>query len=261
MHTQGHTHEHKHESCHKQKIDFNKRNLGAEQTADFVATQLKTGASILDVGSGTGCVAKPLLNKGFNVLAIDGNVNAVAEASENGVETKLIDFLEFSHSEQFDCLLFSRSLHHIHPPQKAIEKSLELLKDGGKIILDDFAIERIETREALFYYGVKSLVLADLEAGESRGPKLENGQIPQDLLADLRSHHEQHGVLRSTEFMPLLKEKFVTLLELDLPYLYRYFQEDISEKQSERLYEWERRLCTANQLNQVGIRFVGVKKS
>ena len=43
--------------------------------------KLSDSASILDVGSGTGCVAKPLLNKGFNVLAIDGNVNAVAEAS------------------------------------------------------------------------------------------------------------------------------------------------------------------------------------
>lgn len=253
---------HTHENCNQhQSVDFRKRNLGAEQTAEFVASQLKHGATILDVGSGTGCVSKPLQQKHFRVHPIDGNEKAVAEAAENGVKTLLVDFLEFSPDEKYDCLLFSRSLHHIHPPEKAIQKAMGLLKPDGLLILDDFAIERIQTREALFYYGVKSIVLADLEAGKSRGPKLENGRIPEDLLADLRAHHEQHGVLRSDQFMPLIRESFTNVYETDLPYLFKYFQEDISEKQSERLYEWENRLCDSNELNKVGIRFVGRKKS
>src|SRR5207247_2535935 len=42
---------------------------------------------------------------------------------------------------QFDAVLFTRSLHHIHPLDEAVRHAADCLANGGRIIVEDFAYE------------------------------------------------------------------------------------------------------------------------
>jgi SAM-dependent methyltransferase len=230
-------------------------HAGITHTVAFVRDCLSTGATILDVGCGDGRVALALRDAGYIVTAIDGNENAIAEARANGLDAQLVVFAEYKADKKFGAILFGRSLHHM-PLDESLEKAKSLVTTGGVIILDEFGAELFDERCASWYYGLKSFLLAaGKEAG--RGPKLPDGAIPDDPVAHWREHHfGKHAISTSVEVIDAVKRQCTIEREQRVPYIYRYFLDDVSEEQGRRLFEWETHMVQQNLLPQIGFQIV-----
>jgi SAM-dependent methyltransferase len=237
-------------------------HVGATETMAFAREHLKPGATILDVGCGHGALAKLLVDNGFKVTAIDRNEEAVEKSKAMGVPSVCADFLQYRSASPFDALLFSRSLHHIHPVEAAVEHALTLLKNDGLLLLDDFGAELMDYKSALWFYGLKSLLACGEKNGKSHGPKLEDGQIPADPVQSWREHHfKNHDVAESGVMLTALEKHFELLHRASVPCLYRYFLDDISAQQGEQLLKWETELCKSGAIATIGLRVVGKKRS
>ena len=237
-------------------------HVGATESVAFVRQHLQPGAAILDVGCGDGTVARLLSDNGFKVTAIDRNEEAIAKAKSLGVAGVCADFLQYRPTSSFDALLFSRSLHHISPIQAAVAHALALLKNDGLLLLEDFGAELMDSKSAIWFYGLKSLLACGADNGQSHGPKLEDGEIPSDPVQSWRKHHfEDHDVIESAVMMPAVEKKFEFVHRASVPYLYRYFLDEISAQQGEQLLKWEEALCKTGAIETIGIRFVGRKNS
>ncbi|MFI5399810.1 MAG: class I SAM-dependent methyltransferase [SAR324 cluster bacterium] len=115
-------------------------------------------ARILDVGCGSGGLAAALGAAGHVVTPIDASAEAVEEARANGIDARQADLAEFA-GGPFDVVLFSFSLHHIAPLESALEKARALLAPGGRVILEEFAIERVDAATAAWFFGTQDVLV------------------------------------------------------------------------------------------------------
>jgi SAM-dependent methyltransferase len=109
----------------------------------FVLSQLaRPPARVLEVGCGEGKLARALDAAGYDVVAIDPEVPAGRIFRRTTIE-------EFDEAGPFDAVVASLSLHHVHDLGSALEKLARLLTDGGPLILNEHAWDRLEpmTRE------------------------------------------------------------------------------------------------------------------
>lgn len=231
-------------------------NFSAQQTADFVLSAVAHDATILDVGCGDGRISALLAAAGLRVHAIDARDDVVKEAVANGVKAECADFLSYSPSTKFDAILFARSLHHISPLGDAVAHTHELLAPNGLLLLDDFAAEAVDMQTAIWFYGLKSLLGTSHEL-HSRGPKLDDGKMPADPLAAWREHlFGRHAVSPSTAYLSAVRGRFTIASEARIPYLFRYFSDDLSESECAALQDWETRLCHWGALRPIGVRVI-----
>ena len=101
-------------------------------TYDFVKRFLPSeGGRILEVGCGAGELAACLFKDGYAVVAIDSDRDSIAAAQRLG---------------QFDAVLFTRSLHHIHPLDESVGRVAKSLAEGGRIIVEDFAYDSVDEK-------------------------------------------------------------------------------------------------------------------
>ena len=233
--------------------------VGARHTVGFIQAYVKPGAHILDVGSGNGILTIKMRQAGYDVTAIDQNSNAVTEAQSLGIETSCISLFDYLANRQFDAILMSRSFHHMQPLLNAATKSKELLKEGGIFILEDFAAELMDEPTALWFFGMRAYLEASGNNQKSRGPKLENGQIPLSALQSWRQHLQAHGVADSQEMRHALESNFNIMKREQVPYRYRYFLEDVNEAQGQAIFEWENRLSKFGAIQTLGLRIIAQK--
>lgn len=109
--------------------------------ADMSATQekflslLSKGASILDLGCGSGRDSLCFLQQGFQVTSVDGSAELVKFASElTGQQVILADFKEMVlPAASFDGIWASASLLHVHAQDlpEILAKVINLAKPGG----------------------------------------------------------------------------------------------------------------------------------
>jgi SAM-dependent methyltransferase len=90
---------------------------------------------ILEVGCGTGGLAARLSNDGYSVVAVDCDSDSVAAARRLHVDARIATWPNFGDG-QFDAILFTRSLHHIHPLAESIKHAAGSLVAGGLIIVE-----------------------------------------------------------------------------------------------------------------------------
>ncbi len=97
---------------------------------------LVEGASVLDVGCGSGRLSKTLLDKGYKVVAVDNDWKAVEIAKKKGVAAFLSDINYWKTDEKFDCVILGDVLEHIEDDNSALRKIRGMLKPNGCIVVN-----------------------------------------------------------------------------------------------------------------------------
>lgn len=97
------------------------------------------GGNILEVGAGTGCHSKILVDKGFSTLSIDTSIGAVDYLKTQNLNAQKTAFLDFK-GQKFDTILILMNGLGLAGKLESINEFLlhakSLLADGGKIITD-----------------------------------------------------------------------------------------------------------------------------
>ncbi len=113
-------------------------------TMEFVTAALP-GANLrlLEVGAGSGHLARALMDAGHGVVAVDTSEKAVARARELGVDARHADWHDFDDGT-FDAILFTRSLHHIDRLQQAIDRCWPMLTHDGRVLLEEVSFADVD---------------------------------------------------------------------------------------------------------------------
>ncbi|WP_342164979.1 class I SAM-dependent methyltransferase [Methylobacterium sp. SD21] len=94
--------------------------------------------AILDIGCGTGTLARALSEDGAAVTGIDPGAEALAKARtlvpSARFEAASADSLPFADG-QFDGAVMLNSLHHVPDPAKALAEAARVLRPGGRLVV------------------------------------------------------------------------------------------------------------------------------
>jgi SAM-dependent methyltransferase len=234
------------------------RYVPADETVGFLRTVLPPPPlRLLEVGCGRGEVAIRLQSLGYAVNALDVDPEAIGHAREAGLDAVEADFLAYE-AAPFDVVLFTRSLHHIHPLDVAVARAAGLTRAGGLVVGEEFARERIDA-ETVAWQADTEAVLREV------GLLPETDDRPGDdalaKWADHDSHHEPP--LATGDEMLAAVERGVELLQVDerVPYHYRYAADRLPETElgvrlARLVLEIERRRIAATSRSWAGLRFV-----
>jgi SAM-dependent methyltransferase len=239
-------------------------DLAAHETVAFVLAQLAPPPlRILDVGCGTGKVARGLQARGYDVVAIDQSAELVQQTRALGVEARVAAWPSFADSP-FDVVLFARSLHHIQPLAEAVSHAHRLLVPSGLVIVDDFAWTEIDPITAEWFYGAVRLLNA-CQVLVAKEDSFATELVRSDGAFGFwqQSHdHELHSV---TAMWSALQTHFQSLSETNAPYLYRYLCPVVAENEAgyaivSQVRDMEQRLAQLGTLTPIARRFVGRKR-
>jgi SAM-dependent methyltransferase len=228
-------------------------------TYDFVKRFLSPNCRrILEVGCGTGELAARLSKDGYTVVAIDSDPDSVAAAQRFDVDARVATWPDFA-SGRFDAVLFTRSLHHIHPLPESIKHAAESLVEGGLIIVEDFAYESTDERTLRWFASAIRL----LEAAAL--PTVDNELLDKVLsktetLEAWRQNHEDE-LHTATEIDAQLEKVVGRVIRENATYYFRYIANAITatEKRDAILRafaEQEETLAADGAIIALGRRFV-----
>ena len=125
---------------------------------------------ILDVGCGRGFLSLELARKGHDVIGMDLDSKLVKTAkqamitdpykSKRGtLEYQTADFSSWKNQGKvFDLIIFSRVLHHIPKPDKALDKVQGMLSSRGRIMCVEYAYDRFDRRSATWFYHIRRIL-------------------------------------------------------------------------------------------------------
>jgi SAM-dependent methyltransferase len=173
--------------------------------ASFVAERRPAPpARVLEVGCGSGGLARELAERGWEMTAID------PEAPE-GPLFRQATLEDFDEPGPYDAVVARRSLHHIHGLEPGLEKIASLLAPDAPLVVVEFAHERLDGDTADWYLGQRAVLHA---AGRAKAPPASVAELRQEyeglhtgeaLLQALRARFDEehfewtpclHGELR-----------------------------------------------------------------
>ena len=115
----------------------------AMRDAAIAKAHLPETAVVADVGTGTGFVARGLVDRVAHVVGFDASPQMLAVARQN---LSAYDNVTWQQAEgnnlpvadnQFDAVFANMYLHHSPDPQTAIREMVRILKPGGKLVITD----------------------------------------------------------------------------------------------------------------------------
>ena len=124
-------------------IPINPIGIPTTATVSFIESYVPSGGAILEIGCGSGHVVAELSMRGYEVVGIDSDKEAVSQARRLDVRIFNASWPKFD-IDKVDAVIFTRSLHHISPLPKAVAKALEVLKPGGTVLIEDFAFDEAD---------------------------------------------------------------------------------------------------------------------
>jgi SAM-dependent methyltransferase len=227
-------------------------------TYDFIKRFLPSECQrILEVGCGTGELAARLSNDGYSIEAIDSDSDSVAVARRLHVDARIATWPNFADG-QFDAILFTRSLHHIHPLAESIKHAAGSLVVGGVIIVEDFAYESADEKTLHWFASALRLLEATglLSADESLNKLLSKTET----LEVWRENHEAE-LHTAAEIELQLEEVLGRVTREDAAYYFRYVANVIgATKKREAILqafaEQEETLVANSSIVALGRRFV-----
>jgi SAM-dependent methyltransferase len=189
-------------------------------TYDFIRRFLPGGRRrILEVGCGIGDLAARLSQDGYAVVAVDSDPDAVTAARRLGVDARVATWPEFGDGN-FDAVLFTRSLHHIHPLDQSVQHAGDMLRDGGRIIVEDFAYESADEKTLRWFASAVRLLEATGSLAAS-DEFLKTVLSKTETLTAWRQNHE-HELHTAAEIDAQLKKTFGRAIREAAAYYFRY---------------------------------------
>ena len=99
--------------------------------------------TVLELATGTGLIAKHIVNAAAHIEATDASAEMIAEAKRDNHSTKLHfsvqDMFRLPYTEEsFDVVIVSNALHIVPQPEKALAEIHRVLKDDGVLIAPTF---------------------------------------------------------------------------------------------------------------------------
>ena len=99
--------------------------------------------TVLELATGTGLIAKHIVNAAAHIEATDASAEMIAEAKRDNHSTKLHfsvqDMFRLPYAEEsFDVVIVSNALHIVPHPEKALAEIHRVLKDDGVLIAPTF---------------------------------------------------------------------------------------------------------------------------
>ena len=99
--------------------------------------------TVLELATGTGLIAKNIVNAAAHIEATDASAEMIAEAKRDNRSTKLYfsvqDMFRLPYAEEsFDVVIVSNALHIVPQPEKALAEIRRVLKDDGVLIAPTF---------------------------------------------------------------------------------------------------------------------------
>lgn len=101
------------------------------------------GKTVLELATGTGLIAKNIVNAAAHIEATDASVEMIAEAKRNNHSAKLYfsvqDMFCLPYAdESFEVVIVSNALHIVPQPEKALAEIHRVLRDDGVLIAPTF---------------------------------------------------------------------------------------------------------------------------
>ncbi len=188
-----------------------------------------TPSRVLEVGAGSGELAAALTQAGYEVVAID----PASESSD--VRAMALHELD-EPTASFEAAVAVVSLHHVDPLEASCRHLAELVRPDGRLIIDEFDVERFDERAARWSIDARGSTLA----AERRDPVA--------IVAELREHLHNLARVRGA-----LCEWFAFGEPVRGPYLYRW---DLPPGHREP----EEELIATGRLPATGARLVGIRR-
>jgi|GEM_PF-2014902 len=251
--------------------------LSALDTYQFVQSMLPHPAqTILEVGCGNGYLSLELARDGHEVLGIDvsPDIIEVAERSSaahpqpsgfGSLRYLCADVNTWQAPEaSFDCVIFNRTFHHLSALQQTMAQVQRLLKQGGKIICQDYAYDHFTEQTACWLYQMQRLLFLSgrYDADPAMLPD-ETASI-EALRTAWLTRAAEHQLNRYDEMMSALHGTFHEHFFAWVPYLFVYIGNGIRRAApgQERelltfLKRMEQYLIDHKAMQAVGFRFVG----
>ena len=100
--------------------------------------------TVLELATGTGLIAKSIVNAAAHIEATDACVEMIAEAKRDNQSAKLHfsvqDMFRLPYAgKSFDVVIVSNALHIVPQPEKALAEIHRVLKDDGVLIAPTFS--------------------------------------------------------------------------------------------------------------------------
>lgn len=204
--------------------------LAVQHTVGFLADVLRGRRDVLEIGCGTGEVARELSARGHHVVAVDADPDVVVAAIANGIEARHARWPSFESDSFFDAVIFTRSLHHIDPLDESIDRAADVLRPAGLLVLEDFA-----------YADMDDEVLREFAA------RLRSLQLDDEFLAGIRDaadprsawhYAHSHELHRWSRMKKAVELRFGITREETTPYLFRY----VPDAYAQEVFAWEETL-------------------
>ena len=101
------------------------------------------GKTVLELATGTGLIAKNIVNAAAHIEATDASVEMIAEAKRNNQSAKLHfsvqDMFRLPYADKsFEVVIVSNALHIVPQPEKALAEIHRVLRDDGVLIAPTF---------------------------------------------------------------------------------------------------------------------------
>jgi SAM-dependent methyltransferase len=213
---------------------------------------------IFEVGCGTGELAARLSKEGYSVVGIDADRDSIATAQQLGVDAHVATWPGFDHG-YFDAVLFTRSLHHIHPLEESVRHAAESLADDGRIIVEDFAYESADEKTLRWFTSAIRLLQATgllIVSDEFLNKALSKTET----LNAWRENHEDN-LHTAAEIDAQLEKTLGGVIRENAAYYFRYIANAItaSEKREaiiQAFAEQEETLAADGSIAALGRRFV-----
>ena len=99
--------------------------------------------TVLELATGTGLIAKNIVNAAAHIEATDASAEMIAEAKQDNRSAKLHfsvqDMFRLPYANQsFNVVIVSNALHIVPQPEKALQEIKRVLKDDGVLIAPTF---------------------------------------------------------------------------------------------------------------------------